>query len=91
MWENETVVLVTTLKKRILDSKDRVLFGKISSDNAVPAFIKTLFKNSVEAYIKEEAPLKIRSTPHFSLTQEELEDLKHRFLDVFREKATFSP
>lgn len=89
MWENETIVLVTSLKKRILDGKDRVRFGKISSDNAVPTFIKNLFKNRVETFISKESPLSIKATPHFDLQPDELGNLKNRFLDVFREAAVF--
>ena len=89
MWENETIVLVTSLKKRILDGKDRVRFGKISSDNAIPTFIKNLFKNRVETFISKESPLSIKSTPHFALQPDELGNLKNRFLDVFREAAVF--
>ena len=89
MWENETVVLVTSLKKRILNGKERVRFQEISADNGVPTFIKTLFKNRVETYIKKESPLSIQSTPHFDLKPDDLENLKNRFLDVFREAAMF--
>ena len=89
MWENETVVLVTSLKKRILDSKERVRFREISEDDGVPTFIKTLFKNRVETYIQKESPLTIQSTPHFDLKPDDLENLKNRFLDVFREAAMF--
>ena len=89
MWENETVVLVTSLKKRILDSKERVLFREISADDGVPTFVKTFFKNRVETYIQKESPLTIQSTPHFDLRPEDLDNLKSRFLDVFREAAAF--
>jgi len=89
MWENETVVLVTSLKKRILDSKERIRFQDISADDGVPTFVKTLFKNRVETYIKKESPLTIQSTPHFDLKPDDLGNLKSRFLDVFREAAVF--
>jgi len=89
MWENETVVLVTSLKKRILDSKERVLFREISADDGVPTFVKTVFKNRVETYIQKESPLTIQSTPHFDLRTDDLDNLKSRFLDVFREAAAF--
>ena len=89
MWENETVVLVTSFKKRILSGKQRVRFRKISADDAVPTFIKSLFKNRVESYIEKESPLSIRSTPHFDFKPDDLDNLKNRFLDVFREAAVF--
>jgi hypothetical protein len=89
MWENETVVLVTSLKKRILDSKERVRFRDISADDGVPTFVKALFKNRVETYIQKESPLTVQSTPHFDLRPDDLENLKSRFLDVFREAAMF--
>lgn len=89
MWENDTVVLVTSLKKHILDGKSRVRFHRISGDKGVPAFIKSLFKSRVETYLTKESPLTIKSTPHFELRPEDLENLKNRFLDVFREAAVF--
>ena len=90
MWENETVVLVTSLKKRILSGKDRIRFRKISSESAVPNFIKALFKGCVETYLDKEKPLTVQSTPHFDLKPDDLETLRNRFLDVFREAAVFS-
>ena len=51
MWEDENVVLVTSLKKRILGGKDSVRFSQISADKGIPAFIKTMFKDRVERYI----------------------------------------
>jgi hypothetical protein len=90
MWENETVVLVTSLKKRILGSKEKVRFGKINADNAIPPFIKTLFQNRVEAFIVKELPLSVKATPHFDLQHDDIEIFRGRFLDVLREAASFS-
>jgi len=89
MWDNEIIVLVSSLKKRILNGNARIRFGKISLDNAVPAFIKNIFKNRVEHYISIESPLSIKTTPHFDIQTGDLESLKNRFLDVFREAAVF--
>jgi len=89
MWEDETIVLVTSLKKRILEGKDAVRFSKISADKGVPAFIKAKFKERVERYIVEETPLKLTSTPHFDLKPGDLKNLRTRFLDVLRQAAMF--
>jgi hypothetical protein len=89
MWENETVVLVVSLKKRIMGGAEKVRFGRISADNAIPPFIKILFKNRVEEYLIQESPLTFRSTPHFDIKPEDVEGLKTQILDVFREAAFF--
>jgi hypothetical protein len=91
MWENETVVLVVSLKKRILGTGEKVRFGKIAMDNAIPPFIKALFKNRVEEYLVKEAPLTFKSTAHFDLRPEDIDNLKGQILDVFRETAFFLP
>ena len=89
MWENETVVLVTSFKKRILGGKDRIRFEKISSDTGVPTFVKTLFKDRVEEFIANESPFSIQATPHFDLKSKDLTTLQTRFLDVLQEAASF--
>jgi hypothetical protein len=89
MWENETVVMVVSLKKRIMGGSEKVRFGKIAADNAIPPFIEVLFKNRVEEYLIKESPLTFKSTPHFDLRPEDIENLKGQVLDVFRETAFF--
>ena len=85
MWENETVVLITSLKKRLLDGNDKVRFGKISADKGIPGFIKSLFENQVQLFLDQETPLSIRSTKHFDFEQKDLENLKSKLLNVFRD------
>ena len=89
MWENETVVLATSLRKRLLGDASSVRFGKISSDTGIPVFIQVQFQNRVEKYLKEESPLTLQNTPHFQFREEELALLRGRFMDAFRETATF--
>jgi hypothetical protein len=89
MWENETVVLVVSLKKRIMGGSDKVRFGRIQADNAIPPFIKVIFKSRVEEYLISESPLSFKSTPHFDLRPEDIEGLRGQILDVFRETAIF--
>jgi hypothetical protein len=89
MWENETVVLVVSLKKRIMGGAEKVRFGRISTDNSIPPFIKLLFKNRVEEYLIQESPLTFHATPHFDLKPEDIDGLKGQILDVFREAAFF--
>jgi len=89
MWENETVVLVVSLKKRIMGGTEKVRFGRIAADNAIPPFIKVLFRNRVEEYLISESPLSFKSTPHFDLKPDDIEGLKGQILDVFRETAFF--
>jgi hypothetical protein len=89
MWENETVVLVGSFKKRILAGKEKVRFGRISADNAIPPFIKILFQKRVEKYLVTESPFSVQPTQHFDLRPEDLDNLKGRFLEVLREVASF--
>lgn len=89
MWENETIVLVTSLKKRILGGQKKAAFSRISSDNAIPPFIKALFQAKVENYILTESPFSLKSTPHFDLKSDDLDGMKSRFRDVLREAAVF--
>ncbi len=89
MWENETIVLVVSLKKRILSGKEKVRFAKISADSAIPPFIKILFQKRIEKYLLSESPFSIQPTAHFDLQPDDLENLKGRFIDVLREIACF--
>jgi len=89
MWENETIVLVTSLRKRILGDGKGVRFGKISEDSAIPTFVKTIFKSRVERYIIEEEPFTLKPTKHFDVKPESLDKLKSKFSDFFREAAFF--
>jgi hypothetical protein len=89
MWENETVVLVISLKKRILGAEQKARFSRISSDNAIPPFIKALFHQKVERYLYSESPFSVQPTPHFELRPEDLEGFKHRFQEALREAAVF--
>lgn len=90
MWENETVVLVVSLKKRILGGANSVRFGKIALDDAIPPFVKLLFQNRVEEYLIRETPLSFKSTPHFDLRPEDIERFKTPILESLREIAIFS-
>ncbi|MBN1894852.1 hypothetical protein JW906_10170 [bacterium] len=89
MWENETVVLITSLKKRLLGSSNKARYAQITADNAIPPFIKALFQKRVEEYLIQENPFSVTATPHFELTRSDLESMRGRFLDVLREAAVF--
>jgi len=89
MWENEIVVLVTSLKKRLLEGNEKVRFGKISSDDGIPGFVKSIFENQVQLFLKEESPLLIRATKHFNFEPKDIENLKTRLLKIFCEAASF--
>jgi hypothetical protein len=90
MWENDTVVLVTSLKKRILGNNDKVHLGRIEADNAIPTFIKTICRKRIEEYIVKESPFSVKTTPHFEIRKEDIENFKTRFLEILREAAYFS-
>ena len=89
MWENETVVLLTSLKKRILGGKEQVRFTKIAEDGALPTFIKALFKKRIENFIDKESPVSVKSTPHFALSEKDIERLRTTSLDVLLKAAFF--
>ncbi|NQT26294.1 hypothetical protein HQ585_13140, partial [candidate division KSB1 bacterium] len=89
MWENETVVLVTSLKKRLLAGAKKVRYSKIQNDNAIPPYIKSIFLQKVEEYIKNETPFSIAPTEHFDIQPSDLVDFKSRITDVLRESASF--
>lgn len=89
MWENETVVLVATLKKRLMGGGERFQFKRIIGDEAVPTFIKQLFEDRIRKYITTETPLQIRKTPHFDLTTESTQHLKSEFKEVLIGAAAF--
>lgn len=89
MWDNETIVLVVSFKKRILSGKDKVRYSKIFADSAIPPFIKNLFQKRLEKYLTTESPFIIQPTPHFDLSQEDIDKLGGRFLEVLREVACF--
>jgi len=90
MWESETVVLVTSLKRRILGGKRNVRFQSIASDDALPIFIKNLFKNQIKRFIKKESPISIQATEHFAFESSDLEILRKKLSDIFWEVATFN-
>lgn len=90
MWENETVVLVTTLKKHILNGKEKVHYGKISEDTAIPSYVKTICHRRVEEYLITESPLTFKSTPHFDIKPEDMEHLKGKISVVLRDSAVFN-
>ncbi len=89
MWENETVVLVTSLKKRMLEGKKQVRYKKICEDDAVPLFVRTLFDNRVEALIKDETPFILKSTSHFRLENEDLNQFNSRIKSILIDSVTF--
>lgn len=89
MWENETIVLVISLKKRILGENGRVQFSKIAEDQAIPPYVKSVFKKHVENFVAEETPFSFQSTLHFDLQPDVIKQLKKRFLDIFWEVSSF--
>ena len=90
MWENEIVVLLTSLKKRILSGKEKAQFRKISEDEAIPVYVKAYFQKLYEGYLSQEIPFKIQSTKHFVFSDEEIVRFQERLKDVLKE-ATFFP
>ena len=90
MWENETVVLVTSLKKRILGGRDSVRVGKILDDKAIPVFIKGLFNKRVEHFLTTESPFSVKTTQHFHISESDVKKLESRFLEILRENASFN-
>ena len=89
MWENETVVLVTSIKKRLLGGNESVRFQRILTDNGIPTFIKDLFQKRVEEFITTESPFSVQATPHFSLQPDDLEAIRNEVQDVLQEAALF--
>ncbi len=89
MWEEETVVLITTLTKRLLDDKEEVKYRKIVEDKDLPKHIKKFFKNRVKRYFQEETPLEFKSTPHFKLNTDNIKEYKDKLITIFWEGAIF--
>jgi len=90
MWENEIVVLQTSLKKRLLSDKKQISFETIASDNGIPAFVKNSFKKELDKYLEKETPLTIRSTPHFHIQDDEIYGIHDRYKNIIMESAVFS-
>jgi len=90
MWKNETVVLVTSLKRRILGGRDSVPVGKILDDKAIPVFIKGLFNKRVEHFLTTESPFSVKTTQHFHISEGDVKKLESRFLEILRENASFN-
>jgi len=89
MWENEIVVLLSSLKKKILAGKDKVHFRKIAADETIPEFVKANFQRRYEGYLSNEMPLTIQSTAHFVFSEDEINKFKDRFKEVLRDIASF--
>ena len=89
MWENETVVLLASLKSRILGKEKRIQFEKISRDKGIPLFIKKLFEKRVEGFMMTNSPVSIKASDYFDIRPEDLETLRTRLLDAFKSKAVF--
>ena len=89
MWENEIVVLLSSLKKKILAGKDKVLFRKISADETIPEFVKANFQRRYEGYLSKETPLIIQSTAHFVFSEDEIQKFNERFKEVLKDIASF--
>ncbi len=89
MWENETIVLVTSLKKRILNGNNKARFGNLSKDEGLPEFIKDQFRQRVEFYLDKESPLSFKSTTHFQLDEDAFVSMRGRFLEIVRDSAIF--
>ncbi|MBN2414789.1 hypothetical protein JXO52_03060 [bacterium] len=90
MWENETVVLLTSLKKRILDDKKTIRFSVINDDKAVPDFIKRVIAEKVDYYKVKEAPLTVKGTPHFDLQKADMALIKENTEAVILNAAIFT-
>lgn len=90
MWENETVVLLTSLKKRILADKKTIRFSSISGDKAVPDFIKRVIAEKVDYYKVKEAPFTIKGTPHFDLQKSDMALIKENTEEVILNAAIFT-
>ncbi len=90
MWENETIVLVTSLKKRILDGNTKVRFGKFSQDEAIPKFVRHHFKQNVIQLLQKEQPVTFKSTLHFNLENESFASMKDQFQDALQDSALLS-
>ncbi len=90
MWENETIVLVTSLKKRILAGNTKVRFGKFSQDEAIPKFVRHYFQQNVIQLLQEEQPIVFKSTPHFNLENESFASMKGQFQGALQDSALLS-
>ncbi len=75
MWHNETIVFITSLKRRLLGGKKKVRFEDIATDKAIPPYIVSAFKKKVDLYVQEEKPFGFRSTQHFEIVPQDIEQL----------------
>ena len=89
MWENETVVLVTSLKKHLLGTRNEVRFEVIRQNKALPGFIKRIFAKRTERYLKVETPLTIRTTQHFKIDQKSAEEFKRESQELLRNSCIY--
>lgn len=90
MWENETIVLVTSLKKRILNGNNKVVFGKFSNDDGIPKFVRNYFLQNVAQLFQKEEPITFKSTPHFNLEDDTFKSMKGQFQGALHESAIFT-
>ena len=90
MWENETVVLVTSLKKRLLGNQKTARLERITVDNGVPTFIKDLFRFRSADYFSKENPVVVQATPHFEIQPDEMAAVQTLARDAVIERTAFS-
>ncbi len=90
MWENETIVLLTSLKRRVIGDNTDIRISNILKDEAIPEFIKKIFESKVEQYLASENPLSVQKTKHFHLTDEDLKKIWQGSTEVISRAAFFN-
>jgi len=87
MWENETVVLLTSLKKRIIGDRKRINLADIIKEKDLPDFIQEVISRRIDYLLLQETPLSVKATPHFDLKKVDLSKIRDLSIGIIRSAA----
>ena len=87
--ENEKRLLATTLKERLIEGKNTIIYKELLEED-IPNFLKTYLQNRVQKYFHTDEPFQIKNSKRYDFSYTRIRELKQQLYNAFKEATLFS-
>jgi len=87
--ENEKRLLATTLKERLIEGKNTIIYKELLEED-MPDFLKTYLQNRVQKYFHTDEPFQIKNSKRYDFSYTRIRELKQQLNKAFEEATLFS-
>jgi len=87
--ENEKRLLATTLRERLIENKNTIIYKELLDEN-LPIFLKNYLQNRVQKFFHTDEPFQIKNSKRYDFSYTKIKEYKQQLHQAFEEATLFN-